>query len=614
MILVARGELLMPLFFPTPYPDELLYSIIARYKKWSGEMNHRSILHDLFGNVYVSASMDLPSHIGHLVERLPITSNITVERLIQEHTMYPFYSAFLPPGQASTVFQSMAYGNGNDIYMRSGMMASSIRSNTYIRFCKDCYIEDIRRYGEGYWHRMHQIPGVDVCIEHETNLQDSNVRINQANKHEYIAADDENCRLDTVMTKTPSDIIEKHSFISKNIEKLLNHSFPKRPFQWFEQFYMSKLQNLGYANVKGSKVNQEKLCQDMLAFFGKELLVQMQSRIEGEDNWLRQITRKHRKSFHPIRHLLFLQFLSSDVEELFYSKESYEPFGVGPWSCLNPAAEHYGTNMIKEVVLTTCEKTKEPIGTFTCSCGFIYTRRAGDDPMKLSRVKQFGAIWEAECIRLSEAGAGLREIGRRLHADPSTIKKCLLGGFCAADSKGGNKNNNQLLIDQKEWKHLQENYSNLSKTELRKLYPALYIRLYRADRSWLERESPKPSKRTTTSSKVSWHSRDQEILREVKEAVSAIQNLEGKPKRISKSYIGYMIDRKALLERHLNKLPLTKEYLDKVLESEEEYRVRKIKWAIKELRREGKKTTKWQVLRKAGIRPEFVTQNNKVFL
>src|SRR5690606_31313428 len=100
--------------------------------------------------------------------------------------------------------------------MRSGMMASSIRSNTYIRFCKNCYIEDIRRYGEGYWHRMHQIPGVDVCIEHETNLQDSNVRINQANKHEYIAADDENCRLDTVMTKTPSDIIEKHRFISKN--------------------------------------------------------------------------------------------------------------------------------------------------------------------------------------------------------------------------------------------------------------------------------------------------------------------------------------------------------------------------------------------------------------
>ncbi|MBP2898933.1 TniQ family protein, partial [Escherichia coli] len=171
MILVARGELLMPLFFPTPYPDELLYSIIARYKKWSGEVNHRSILHDLFGNGFVSASMDLPSHIGQLVKRLPITSNITVEQLIQKHTMYPLYSAFLPSDQASAVFQSMAYGNGSGIYMRTGVMASSIRSNTYIRFCKNCYIEDIRRYGEGYWHRMHQIPGVDVCIEHETNLQ-----------------------------------------------------------------------------------------------------------------------------------------------------------------------------------------------------------------------------------------------------------------------------------------------------------------------------------------------------------------------------------------------------------------------------------------------------------
>jgi hypothetical protein len=84
----------MLVFFPTPYPDELFYSIISRYKKWSGEFNHRSMLRDLFGNGSVTASMDLPNHIGRLIERLPMKSEITAEQLIQRHTMFPLFSIF----------------------------------------------------------------------------------------------------------------------------------------------------------------------------------------------------------------------------------------------------------------------------------------------------------------------------------------------------------------------------------------------------------------------------------------------------------------------------------------------------------------------------------------
>lgn len=564
------------------------------------------MLQDLFGKGHVTASLDLPSHIGRLVERLPITFQITAKQLIQKHTMYPLYSAFLPPDQADAIYQSMIKGNGNDIYMRSGIMASSIRSNLNIRYCRTCFINDVNTYGEAYWHRMHQVPGLDVCMKHGIFLQDSKVQVHQENKHVFVPPDEENCSLDYIVRRTPLNDIDKYCSYNKSIETLLVAEFPNRPFGWFEQYYLNRLQNLGYASVNGGKVDQERLQQDVLSFFGADFLGRLQSSINGEDHWLNQISRRHRKSFHPIRHLIFLQFLNSDLEDIFYQKESHKPFGDGPWMCMNPAAEHYETEIINEVTLTACDKTKEPLGTFTCSCGFIYTRRADDDPLKISRVKQFGKVWEEECIRLAKAGMGLREIGRRLHADPNTVKKCLLESEEGTEEKVKMEGNKQIAVDRTDWEHLQRSYPSLSKTEIRKMNPALYARLYRADRMWLEKESPKPKVRTKTTTRGNWLERDREIIEIAKEAVTDIQNLQGKPKQVSKSAIGHAIGRKAILEQHLDKLPLTKAYLEQVIESDEKYRLRRINWAIEQLESKGKVIMKWEILRKAGIRPEFV--------
>jgi len=68
--------------------------------------------------------------------------------------------------------------------------------------------------------------------------------------------------------------------------------------------------------------------------------------------------------------------------------------------------------------------------------------------------------------------------------------------------------------------------------------------------------------------------------------------------------IGAIAGVRPLLEKHLDHLPKTKKYLDQTVESEEQYRWRKIQWAIKELEREGKPVQEWSVLRKAGIRKE----------
>lgn len=39
-----------------------------------------------------------------------------------------------------------------------------------LRFCPKCIEYDIRVFGEPYWHRKHQVPGVTVCSIHKISL------------------------------------------------------------------------------------------------------------------------------------------------------------------------------------------------------------------------------------------------------------------------------------------------------------------------------------------------------------------------------------------------------------------------------------------------------------
>ena len=54
------------------------------------------------------------------------------------------------------------------------------------------------------------------------------------------------------------------------------------------------------------------------------------------------------------------------------------------------------------------------------------------------------------------------------------------------------------------------------------------------------------------------------------------------------------------------KLPLTKAYIESELESLEEYHIRKIKWAIEELERQGKEITLWNLIETAGVKPKYM--------
>lgn len=620
-------------FFPNPYPDELLYSLIARYHIRSGNTSPKITIQEIFNSQTTVATADLTSNLNALVKNLKYISNIRVNDLMYKHTLLPFYQPFIFPQRATQLIESMKAENGGNIHTRAGIMASSVTVPRYFRFCPKCLEEDLENYGEPYWHRLHQIPGVLVCPIHQVDLQNSTVPLQGFNKHEYYAASLDNCPIISNQKTYSYDTQQRLCVLAKDVEWLINNHLPSQDVNWFSRQYKSLLIDKGLANVNG-RVKVKTLVDDFIFFYGREMLDAVDSMVDYDDesNWLLAIVRKHRKSFHPIRHLLFIRFLTDEIPEFFATDYEYKPFGNSPWLCLNAAADHYLQPVITDLTVTHCLENKKPLGTFSCSCGMIYSRTAADeteqDKLRIGKIIQFGSVWEEKLKELVEVQRlGLRETARQMNVDPRTVRRYVSKLNLKSHWKTSKnsqpteledipKQNTDSVVDvivkhREAWLALQQQHPETSKTNLRKLSPATYAHLYRKDREWLHQNSPNLQKPISKVSKVDWDERDKQILEKAKNEVQSLLWSE-KPVRINITRIAKTIGSLALIEKHLDLMPLTKAYFESVTETVEEFQIRRIKWAIKRLDDSGEEIMTWKVLRLAGLREKYTEQVNEI--
>lgn len=178
--------------FPTPYKDELLYSTIARYHLRSGNQSYLHTLEDLFDKRTTTATPILLCGIKRLINELPKQTTLTEKQLIEKHTLYPFYTAFLPEEKALSIYNQMIGDDGKTLYTTAGIMSSAISQSKYFHFCPLCFEEAER--GELYWHRLHQLPGQLICTKHHVLLEKSTVRLIQPDRCSFVSPTAENCK------------------------------------------------------------------------------------------------------------------------------------------------------------------------------------------------------------------------------------------------------------------------------------------------------------------------------------------------------------------------------------------------------------------------------------
>lgn len=204
-------------FFPTPYPDEILYSTLGRYSIRSGNLKEIHNFEDLFSTRSCIATLELPVKLDALIENMPINTLYTAEYFIKYHTLFPYYAAFIPPERAEEIINTMKDGNGSMTYIKLGLVSYSIDLNQYLRFCPQCFKEDIKIYGEPYWHRIHQITGVFICPKHKTPIYNSKELIRAGNRQRFINPTSDNCIVEKDIQYTDK-VMEKMLWMAEDME------------------------------------------------------------------------------------------------------------------------------------------------------------------------------------------------------------------------------------------------------------------------------------------------------------------------------------------------------------------------------------------------------------
>lgn len=162
-------------YFPTAYPDELLYSQLARYYAKSGYMAYTYAAEELYVSKIVRPDIEFVNVFTPDALRM-ITRDMTMEDVVLQHTMFPYYGRFLPLERRQRAFQALVSMQGNyhnllPIPTRKG------NANRCLRYCPMCADWDRQVYGETYWHRTHQMIGLAACPVHRCYLIDSSIVI-----------------------------------------------------------------------------------------------------------------------------------------------------------------------------------------------------------------------------------------------------------------------------------------------------------------------------------------------------------------------------------------------------------------------------------------------------
>jgi len=585
----------MPCHLPFPYPDELLYSVIARYLIHIGAKSAYYTGREIFGRA-TKAQVDIPSSLDVVSERTWPIWGMSGKEIVNRLTLFPYYARFMPSERVEECLKAILHYNGRGVHFRLGVSSQRIKVPRFLRFCKTCRKSDLSKYGETYWRRSHQLAGVLVCPEHGDLLIDTQVPLRPRGFSSYVDATlgsgDSVSMGEGGVCET--DFTNELKIAKRCQEILLGHMG-----RWYIEntsvAYRQAAIERGF--VEGAtSLSQPKLESAFVSFYGEHLLSRLGCtvRLAGKSNWIRDIFRAYPRTYHPVEHALVQVFL----EGFALDPSKRRSFGFGPWKCPNPYSNHKKRFPIANPKIYI-GRNGSLVASAKCSCGFNFTflRTSDTDPHLpiVNRTFGLGPTWETEAEHLKKEGLPIEAIARKMGIDRETLRN-LLNRKSATYHVSGE----QIDEWRREWTKLRERVPNRSRALARKAKEVLYQKLRRNDREWLFAQAKSRTSKPPCKGRVDWTSRDDEWSRLLK---AAAQKIKGAVplRRLTPSSISVEAGLKSTTLANLDRLLKCRLALAECSESLEDYQERRLQAAAMKIREMDMPMNSWRLRRLASL-------------
>lgn len=308
-------------FFPRQFDDEILYSLIARYHCQSGNTIMRETLNDLFNCKCVHSSVVLPARFGILSKNLE-TFGGTFDDLLINRTLFPFYMAFAQERVVKKVYNWARFSQSGSMCSELGLYTYGSLEPRSLRFCPECYREEKSNLGEGYWHRIHQTPGVLVCERHCCQLLDSHIQYRTQRDNYYYPAHVQNIMPPGIPENLSPEDFRIAVLIAKDVKWLYDNylkirgAFPNQNNN-FRSIFIRMLMEKGLATDNGS-LRIDKYRGSFNRFFGPRILDILNLQVSEDINkaWIIGMCRTSVVPTHPLKYILMAIFLCGSLEKL----------------------------------------------------------------------------------------------------------------------------------------------------------------------------------------------------------------------------------------------------------------------------------------------------------
>jgi len=197
--------------------------------------------------------------------------------------------------------------------MLSGMASSNLYKKDNLYYCPLCIEEDIKKVGEPYFHRKHQLEGVMTCHKHGCYVKAYKPYSAKISTTRYI-------RLTRgIIDNSSPEWPNKETKYWLNEIALMSESIVSAGFKrlTFEKIHGSirKLLNIRGYITKSDCVRQSAFCSDLKNFYGDNLFKLLHSDFSGHHyDWPRELAIGPKHTIHPIRYILVIRFLSGSME------------------------------------------------------------------------------------------------------------------------------------------------------------------------------------------------------------------------------------------------------------------------------------------------------------
>lgn len=510
---------------PTTLPDETLFSRYVRHMTILG-MKEKDYLKLLFNKPRASIHPYLTIGVAK-------SSQISVEsepEIYAQQTLGRFFSYFLPH-RATDIYKALLAEDGN-IAIRACQLVSFKESEVLsLKYCPECVKEDMRCHGVSYWHRIHQVPGIEACPSHKVWLIHQELPKRPHIKLHLLPTT-------SVHSKACSDLsYEFAKFTNDFLKKITNTN------DSFEQSdLLTKIRNHGYM-LSNKRFKRIELTSDLFNFI-KELKYSDPNFLPYSESDYRYLSYllSGQASQHPFKYLIVDFWLSNIGEK---APKPKKVIGNGERSVAQQKIKSICIKLLKQGKSLT--EIYHITGKSRCYLKALAMTESIPIISKPSIVtdKVIDVI-----ITMAYKGFHRRAIARHFHISTGSVEQVISSESGLVEKRRRYKFESKRRRYKAQILRTLQQKPSAIKQEIKASCYAAFHWLYAHEKAWLNSTLPSPTK-PVVRSKVNWEKRDVELAPRVR---TIMHNING---AISRTKLDKALGGHGWLIRMQHKLPIT---------------------------------------------------------